>query len=672
MSVLSLKRVILFVAATLIAAPLFAAHPSPRVYSRMAYDEQAGVGVLFGGREVIDTATGLMHASDETWFWVGNRWMQQFPENHPEARSSHGMTYDSTRGRIVLFGGRKESTELRGLQSHLDDTWVFQNGNWQKIETPHAPSPREFVSLAYDRARDRVILYGGYHLDAEEELVALHDTWEFDGNDWMRVGTEDLEVSNAILLYDIARNRTIMLAVEDDLDPVMFGWNHEEEKWDSITPTDIPPCVSEGGMAFQNHNGRIAFAGGVCLAEPQIQDEVWEWDGENWTVVDTNFATRTTGSAMLYDPVIQRVVRFSGNDLFATNPQTDVALYHSQSKNIGEDKKIFGRWRYSQTSATPSPRSLLVLRRDPSRDVMWLFGGLHELSTPSAIFYNDDLWRFRNGQWNRISATGAPVQCITPLAAFDTDREKLVVVCSGSAVFEWDGVEWKAFADVEPLPGDRRFAGFVYDQNIKKCVLFGGYDGRDYKNETWTWDGTKWTKVDANKKPPNRAQMAMWYDPLAHKTILYSGVGRPNINERSTRFEDMWSFDGSTWTEMTVTPTPGIRFGSQVAVNPNDGTVVLFGGLRSTSNDERTLIQYYGNDTWVWDGAANRWTEMHPAASPTPRQNFGFDFDPVSGKFMLYGGFAGNFYFSDVWLWDGGDWTPQPETGSPTRRRPTR
>ena len=149
-------------------------------------------------------------------------------------------------------------------------------------------------------------------------------------------------------------------------------------------------------------------------------------------------------------------------------------------------------------------------------------------------------------------------------------------------------------------------------------------------------------------------------------------MGRPSINERSTRFNDMWSFDGSTWTEMSVTATPGIRFGSLVAVNPNDGKVVLFGGLRATSNDEATLIQFYGNDTWVWDGAASRWTEMHPASSPTPRQNGGLDFDPVTGKFMLFGGFAGNFYFSDVWTWDGENWTPRPETGSPTRRRPSR
>ena len=145
----------------------------------------------------------------------------------------------------------------------------------------------------------------------------------------------------------------------------------------------------------------------------------------------------------------------------------------------------------------------------------------------------------------------------------------------------------------------------------------------------------------------------MWYDPLAKKTILYSGAGRKSIEDHATRFEDMWSFDGTNWTKLTVTATPGIRFAPQVAIDPSSGKLLLFGGLRATIDEDDRVTQFYDNDMWVWDGSASTWTEIQLENAPAPRQNGAFDFDVASGKFVLFGGFAGNFYFSDRWLWDG-------------------
>ena len=122
MSVLSPKRVILFVAATLLALPLFATNPSPRYAPRMAFDENSGIGILFGGRGLDDPATGLTHASDETWAWVRNQWVQQFPDVNPPARSDHAMTYDSDRHTTLLFGGQNGVNFGQGV---LGDTWEF-------------------------------------------------------------------------------------------------------------------------------------------------------------------------------------------------------------------------------------------------------------------------------------------------------------------------------------------------------------------------------------------------------------------------------------------------------------------------------------------------------------------------------------------------------------------
>jgi hypothetical protein len=84
------------------------------------------------------------------------------------------------------------------------------------------------------------------------------------------------------------------------------------------------------------------------------------------------------------------------------------------------------------------------------------------------------------------------------------------------------------------------------------------------------------------------------------------------------------------------------------------------------------VTQFYDDDMWVWDGSASSWTQIQTPNAPSPRQNAGFDYDAASGKFVLFGGFAGNFYYSDLWLWDGQTWTAVPDSAASYRRRGSR
>lgn len=656
MSVLPLKRVMQFVVATTLAVPLLANHPSPRIQPRMVFDDRAGAAVLFGGRALDDPATGLVHASDETWIWINRNWIQQFPAHKPPARSAQAMAYDSTRGRVMMFGGRKEATQLRTTFSLLDDTWVWENGDWRQLETATRPPARTFAAMTYDRDRDRMILFGGYRFAADNRtLEPLSDTWEFDGTDWRQVASGSPEVDKPLLAYDAARRQTIMLALDETLKTLMYRWDPASSAWQSVSPANLPSCVNEGQLAYQSHNQRLIVAGGVCADTQAI--ETWEWDGTNWTKLETNGVPLVTGATAAYDPAGRRLIRYGGQSAFGTESYTYV-LYEQE-------------WTFTHISGTPPPRSLFVFKRDPVREALWVVGGLSEFSVGTSISYVTDHWKYAAGEWYQVQTDGIPISCVTPLSAFDTDRGVLVVICGGNEVNEWDGTKWTA-VEAEKPPTGRRFAALVYDQNIKKTVLFGGYDNVNYRQDTWTWDGKTWTEVKANKKPPHRGQMAMWYDPLAKKTIMYSGIGRRDINERVTRYADMWSFDGTTWTEMTNVQTPGIRFGAQVAVDPRDGKVLLFGGLRATVDEKKNVSNFYGNDLWQWDGSANRWTQLAQENAPPARQNGGLEFDPASGKFLLFGGYAGNFYFSDLWTWDGQRWTPVPASPVTMRRRAAR
>ncbi len=667
MSVLSPKRVIQFVVASLLAVPLLANHPSPRLQAKMAFDESTGTAVLFGGRGIEDPATGLTHATDETWIFVHDQWLQQFPASRPAARSAHAMTYDSQRGRVLVFGGRRESSELRGKFTLLDDLWAWKNGEWQQLETTARPPVRQSHDITYDRDRDRVILFGGYRYTADGKTIEpLYDTWEFDGTTWTEVQATGSgpKVDKPLLAYDAARKETVLVGIDAEFKTQMYHWDAAGKSWQKNTPTTLPTCVHDGTLTYQAHTQTVVAMGGLCSTETNLIDEVWEWDGTNWTAVTTTLGgfgiSRVTGATAVYDPVEQRIVRFGGSSNFATlNESSAYAL-----KN--------GLWRYLASPSRPTPRSLSAFRRDPARGVSWFFGGLTEYSYGTAISYDTDLWRYSGDKgWLRLQTAGAPGACVTPASTFDSDRNVFVLVCGGQEVFEWNGEEWKSFTP-KPVPDFRRFAAIVYDQNIKKTVLFGGYDNINYRDETWTWDGTTWTKLKPSKKPGHRAQMAMWYDTRAKKTIIYSGAGRPSIDEHVTRYSDMWSFDGTTWTEMTKTAAPGIRFGSQIAVDPRDGKVLLFGGLRATIDEKNNVSQFYVNDTWLWDGASGTWTELHPGTSPAVRQNGALEFDTASGRFVLNGGFAGQIYLSDTWNFDGTTWTPVQDKIVDFRRRASR
>ena len=643
MSVLTLKRLLAVVAVLLFADAAAASYPSPRTHARMAYDAESQHSVLFGGRVNVDAATGRSYASDETWAFAAKRWTQLFPEHNPGARSVHSMTYDSKDDRIVLFGGRRESEVEDGTPTFLNDTWEWDGSDWTEVATSSAPDPRAYAGIAYDSARDRVVIFGGEVLTADAlSTNAIYDMWEFDGTDWTRIMAEGPHVRGPLLTYDVGRDEIIMLGLNDTAATVMYRYDAPAGNWVAVTPELLPPCVNEGLLTYRSRTGHPLYTGGICPTDNTGVVDTFEWDGTNWVKLTANTPGHASGQAFTYDELRDTPIMVGGVTLdLVSVPRSTTLLF--------EEGTI---WRFTAVAYRPVARSLAGFRSDPERENLWLFGGL----SADSSFYMTELWRYADGQWNNATGTGIPVECITPATAFDTNRKVLIVVCNGADVFEWNGTEWKT-PDPDKPPTPRRFAGLVYDETLKKAVLFGGYqdDAANFRQDTWSWDGTTWTEVK-NERPPRRSGMAMWYDPLLRKTVIYGGIGRPDIDSSVERYDDMWSFSGSGWTEMQPATTPDRRLGSAVSVIPTTGKVLLFGGLRANVDDDR-VTQYYDGETWQWDGSANSWTKLTPARSPAARQNAMLGWDPVAQEMVLFGGYAGGLYYSDLWAWDGTTWT---------------
>ena len=177
--------------------------PPARVWGAMTYDSARGRTVLFGGAG----PNGLL---GDTWVYDGSTWTLLNPANSPSPRDGPALGFDPARGRAVLFGGRDTTT------GRLGDTWEWDGADWTRIPTATAPHIRFWESLAFDAQRGKIVLFGGDHFQPND-LGESNDTWEWDGAQW----THDFPAaapnvrSGQSMAYDSARGRVV----------VFGGWN---------------------------------------------------------------------------------------------------------------------------------------------------------------------------------------------------------------------------------------------------------------------------------------------------------------------------------------------------------------------------------------------------------------------------------------------------------------
>ena len=535
----------------------------------MVYDPTTTYSIVFGGTTSVDSGTRQAYDLNETWAWTGTQWVQIRTAHAPTPRSSYGMVFDTRLQEAILFGGVTRTNPVTGTTdltqlTDLNDTWAFDGTDWTQIPTANAPSPRIVPGMAYDPVRGVTVLFGGEMVPAPTAVTPspiptfYYDTWEFDGTNWTETVTDGPQVSTPSMTVPDASppGQILMIGGDSKSVPHMYRYvpaGDSSASWTEIKPATMPPCVANANMTYQASNQKVVFYGGICTGSSAGGD-TWEWDGTNWTSVTTGGTIiRLGGEAIDYDAYRGQTLMFGGVSLLgAAQSATYNYIKQSRGRNGGSASVKMpqrSRCRFKPIRSTPESGRL---------------GGLEEGA------YVTDFWRYHDQQWASIPFTTGPISCDAPLAAFDSNRQKLVLVCEDSSTFEWDGTAWTGLTNLKKLPPTRRFSSMVYDQSLKKVVLFGGWDDATsaYLNETWLWDGAAWTQETKNL-PPRRHCAGMWYDPVLRKTVIFGGLGQSERMRAIDRFNDMWSFDGSGWKQITPTNAPGARYASQVAVDPH-------------------------------------------------------------------------------------------------------
>jgi len=294
------------------------ATPGPRTNHGWVYDSTRHRFVLFGGWD------GTQQRND-TWEFDGTRWYRIDTPQAPSPRDSFGMVYDSARQRVVLFGGSP------GGGVALGDTWEYDGTTWTRIETAHAPDARAGVGMAYDAARGVVVLFGG----TDEPGTSYHvfgDTWEYDGTDWVQKSPPHSPSARccgqpSIMVYDSQRQRVILHG----------GWapgcRHDTWEYDGtdwVLVTEGGPSRYGHALAYDSDRGRVLFHGGSdCY---RGVNDTWEYDPgtATWAQIATTNPPAQCCAPIVYDPVRHRFLMYGGaesdgtilDELWGYNPAT--------------------------------------------------------------------------------------------------------------------------------------------------------------------------------------------------------------------------------------------------------------------------------------------------------------------------------------------------------------
>ncbi len=484
----------------------------------------------------------------------------------------------------------------------------------------HAPPGRAGSALAFDTARERLILFGG-SLHADNVGRPTADTWERTDGVWLRGSNGPATRSGHAAAFDSLRNTLVVFGgVRADGDFSGETWEYDGERWRRRYPTTNPAARSVHAMTFDRARGKTVMFGGAN-AKGRL-DDLWEWDGRDWTLRAAGAGpSARDGHALSYDPATARSYLYGGgavDDLWDWNGT---------------------RWTRHTPASSPALRNYAGAAFDEARHRLVVFGGIDPNNQMLA-----DTWEYDGRAWQQIPTTLIVPARMLPAMAYDASLRRVVMTGGTSfpdddRTWAFDGTRWTAVAGRSTPLGEpdrlaiaqdplrNRVVALPYDANIRQCMHS-------------EWDGTRWVTL-AIAVPAARAYHALAFDGARGRTVLFGGQSAGALG-------DTWEFHGTRWSQAPPITSPPARFWHTLTYDTNRRVIVLHGGALSTLA--------VANDTWEYDGIT--WTQRPSITVPPARLGHAAAFDPARRTIVMTGGsstFVGPSR-SDAWEWDGRDW----------------
>ncbi|MBN1629240.1 MAG: S-layer homology domain-containing protein [Thermoleophilia bacterium] len=283
--------------------------PAARDRATMVSIPESGAAIMFGGQGVTD------EAFSDTWRFdlTDGTWTQLAPTGTTlVGRRGSAAVYAAAGGEVVMFGGYGSG--------YLGDTWSYDPvaDAWTQLQPGgRTPVGRHGHSMVYDSSRDKVIMFGGY------DGGYLNDLWEYDPviNAWTELrpsGTLPVGRYDHSMLYDVLRHRVVLFAGQLNTGASNDLWEYDRaaNQWTKVYPSGSAPSARAGFSMIYDSDTRQAllFGGRSNVA----YDDCWAYGpaAETWTELQPvgKPPAARTGAAMIYDSVGDRCILFGGAD----------------------------------------------------------------------------------------------------------------------------------------------------------------------------------------------------------------------------------------------------------------------------------------------------------------------------------------------------------------------
>lgn len=219
--------------------PSLSSSPPARYKGTFVNDPAEGGAILFGG----DAGTSYRN---DTWEWNGTAWSNLTGPGAPPAREDAAAAYDPLDGYMVLFGGEL----VNG--SFLNDTWSFYHGTWTNRTAAVGSSPpaREAGAAVFDSSDGYVLLFGG----KRNATQLIRDTWSFVGGSWtnrtalLTVQPPSRESFN--MVYDSVDGYVLLYGGFHYPNSLSDEWSYVNGSWEKLNLSVTPDPREDSAMAY--------------------------------------------------------------------------------------------------------------------------------------------------------------------------------------------------------------------------------------------------------------------------------------------------------------------------------------------------------------------------------------------------------------------------------------
>lgn len=275
--------------------------PPVRRQHAMAYDNALREVLMFGGRSSMGS-----EVFDDTWSWNGSRWRQLEPFFAPLAR--HSLAMSSSPGGVVMLGGRDTQNVNNSLNNWNGENWVPGG------QAAGPPDARSGHALIHDSVNGGLFLFGGELNDGTYD----GRTWDLapSGLSWRArsLPGPTARIDHA-MAFDAARGRTVLFGGFRAQPRATFGdlWEWDGAVWTQINSNLPGPSPrSAHSMTYDPIRGRVVLFGGKDSQDLNLSD-AWEWDGTQWSLLSVTLDPGARSQhQMTYDLNRSRAVLFGG------------------------------------------------------------------------------------------------------------------------------------------------------------------------------------------------------------------------------------------------------------------------------------------------------------------------------------------------------------------------